>query len=154
MILPDSLEYIDSVGVGYEQEYETDVIRIGPKLKVGGIGFQNLLFDEFEVSSENPYYISVDGCLMSEDGKELLFVPTKRAGEYHVPKETEIINYYTFEHCDQITDIYLPESLFDLNGVTRKNKEDDTYYYTLHCPEGSETARQLDRMNIPWIPTK
>ena len=151
--LPDSLKYAGDYcfDVSYDSVFELDTVRIGPNLKLGYNTFQNLKFNAYEVSEENPYYIVKEGSLFSANGKELINVPTNSAGEYHIPEGTETVGYSAFENCDNVTDIYFPASAVSVGGATRKNYTTDEYYYTIHCPEGSEIAKQLDAKGIPWV---
>ena len=153
LILPKSLKYIGdfafySTG---EKPYETDVIRLGPNVNLGYIPFWGLLYDSFEVDIDNPYYSESDGSLLSKNGKELIKVPSKCSGEYHVPNGVETIFFLAFFEGDNITDVYLPDSVFDVGVIMDKDEISGDYNYTIHCRPGTYAANQLDIEGVPWV---
>lgn len=69
--LPDSLEYIrdfDFIGCA-----ELKKLTLPAKTRINGP--ENNYFHSIEVDKDNPYYSSVNGCLMSKDGKTLIVAP-------------------------------------------------------------------------------
>lgn len=67
--------------------------------------------ENIEVDSSNAKFKSVDGVLYNKEssGKstKLLCVPASRSGSFTVPEEIITIGSYAFDHCYNITDIYM-----------------------------------------------
>lgn len=71
--LPESLVKVEKSGLNFG----IDNLYIGAKLKK--LCLDELQVDKgFEVSEENKYYSSYDGCLYSKNYKELLYIPYKK----------------------------------------------------------------------------
>ena len=68
-------------------------------------------FDEFEVDPENPRFKSVDGVLLSKDGKTLYrYSPAKTAASYRVPDGVERVGERAFAGA-RFESVELPASL-------------------------------------------
>lgn len=92
-----------------------------------------------KVSSKNPLYKSVDGCVYSKDGKSLYVVPNGKKGVFTVPKgvttigekESEYGNEFRpFDSCNQITKIIIPETVKTLAGIERYDYNDGGETFT------------------------
>ena len=129
--------------------FSQEVLRIPPKFEIGYSFIKGLGFERYEVAPKSAFYTAVDGLLMSKDCETLVSVPTLREGDLIVPENTLYIDYYAFDGCDSITDIYLPDSLLSIGHIDVKLKS-GAYKYTIHCSEGSEAQKILDARNVPW----
>ena len=69
------------------------------------VGLRSLT--EFTVSADNPYYTTVNGLLMSKDGRKLITVPAGRTGTLTVPVSVEVIGFGAFEDS-KLTSITFP----------------------------------------------
>ena len=65
---------------------------------------------EFRVSKDNKVYKSVDGVLLSKDGKTLFQYPCGKAGVYTVPDTVETIDTYAFLQASA-TGVVIPNSV-------------------------------------------
>ena len=64
------------------------------------------------VDSDNQFYKSEDGCLLSSDGKRLLCVPAQNGNkEFEFPKPVEVIGKYAFRNNKVIERIIIPERI-------------------------------------------
>lgn len=67
--------------------------------------------ENIEVDSLNTKFKSIDGVLYNKEtsgeSTKLLCVPASRSGTFTVPKEILTIGSYAFDHCYNITDIYM-----------------------------------------------
>ena len=66
---------------------------------------------KFAVSSANETFKSVDGMLLTKDGKTLIACPDGKIGVAHVPDGVERIEEVAFDECYGLTSITLPDSL-------------------------------------------
>lgn len=62
------------------------------------------------VSDNNPYYTSVDGVLLSKDGKRVIKCPAKRKGAFKIPDGVEVIEENAFAFSD-IESVSFPLSM-------------------------------------------
>ena len=75
----------------------------------------NPLLKEIKVAEGNMNYKSVDGVLFTADGKQLLYFPDGKSGDYAIPEGTEIIGYTAF--CKpNVASISIPASLRHVTG--------------------------------------
>ena len=66
----------------------------------------------FEVKPGNMNYKTAsDGSLLSYNGKQLVYVPAGKAGEYSVPNNVEEIMPSAFSNCKNMTKITIPASV-------------------------------------------
>ncbi len=98
--------------------------------------------EEYIVKSENQKYKSIDGCIYSKDGKELIAVPLHYKGDLHMAQGTEEIGEEAWwvdeqvsskgfisnsmQYAQQITSIHIPESVTNID-----NKQLETLNYLL-----------------------
>lgn len=67
-------------------------------------------FPILELTEENPYYSTKDGCLLSKDGLVLVKYPSAISGTVHIPDGIETITSYAFILSDA-EEVYFPDSL-------------------------------------------
>lgn len=67
-------------------------------------------FPILELTEENPYYSTKDGCLLSRDGLVLVKYPSAISGTVHVPDGIETITSYAFI-LSEAEEVYFPDSL-------------------------------------------
>lgn len=67
-------------------------------------------FPILELTEENPYYSTKDGCLLSKDGLVLVKYPSAISGTIHIPDGIETITSYAFI-LSEAEEIYFPDSL-------------------------------------------
>ena len=88
---------------------------------------------------------------MSKDGKTLIAVPGQREGVLYVPDGVTVISYSgAFKDSRNLTDVYLPESVQDI-GDLGSDIDYEPCPYKIHCYEGSDAQRELDKEGIPWV---
>lgn len=68
-----------------------------------------------EVDSNSQYFTSIDGALLSKDGKNLIKIPTAKTGSYTVPNGVETIDSYAYTYGLGITNLILPGTLKKIN---------------------------------------
>lgn len=67
-------------------------------------------FPILELTEENPYYSTKDGCLLSKDGLVLVKYPSAISGTVHIPDGIETITSYAFI-LSEADEVYFPDSL-------------------------------------------
>lgn len=67
-------------------------------------------FPILELTEENPYYSTKDGCLLSKDGLVLVKYPSAISGTVHIPDGIETITSYAFI-LSEAEEVYFPDSL-------------------------------------------
>lgn len=67
-------------------------------------------FPILELTEENSYYSTKDGCLLSKDGLVLVKYPSAISGTVHIPDGIETITSYAFI-LSEAEEIYFPDSL-------------------------------------------
>ena len=65
----------------------------------------------FEVKTGNAKYKAENGSLLSRDGKQLVYVPAGKTGDYSVPNNVEEIMQSAFSNCKKMTKITIPASV-------------------------------------------
>ena len=73
------------------------------------------MLNRVSVDPNNAYFSSKDGLLYTKDGATLLGCPTQKAGPIVLPDGTEKIYDGAFDACVQLTEICLPQSLYDFS---------------------------------------
>ena len=73
----------------------------------------------FEVKAGNKKYKVTDGSLISHDGKQLVYVPAGKSGDYSIPNNVEEIMPSAFSNCKKLQKITIPAS------VTKISEEDE-----------------------------
>ena len=67
-------------------------------------------FPILELTEDNPYYSTKDGCLLSKDGLVLVKYPSAISGTVHIPDGIETITSYAFI-LSEAEEVYFPDSL-------------------------------------------
>lgn len=67
-------------------------------------------FPILELTEENRYYSTKDGCLLSKDGLVLVKYPSAISGTVHIPDGIETITSYAFI-LSEADEVYFPDSL-------------------------------------------
>lgn len=71
--------------------------------------------EEISVAADNPYYKSVDGVLFDKSGERLILYPcAKNEKTYNVPDGVVNISDIAFYNANNLTDIYLPDSVKEI----------------------------------------
>ena len=128
-----------------------DTLRIPSQLEFEADMIEGVLVKQYEVDENNPYHTVIDGMLMSKDGKTLLAVPGQKEGVLYIPEGVEKISYNgAFKDGRNLTDVYLPNFLQDI-GDLGSDIDFEPCPYKIHCYEGSDAQRELDKAGIPWV---
>ena len=154
IVLPDQLKRTGQAAfeAKYGETFTQEVIRIPAKFEMEFTFLERVLFERYEVDPKSSFYKEQDGLLMSKDGRELVSVPTLMEGDLYVPEGTLAINFYALHECNRITDIYLPDSLLDIGSLWEKDYKTGKHKYTVHCHEGTEAQKKLEKTYVPWVP--
>ncbi len=110
--LPDSLEII---GEGAFTGTGISNVTIPSNVKAVSVSqFESAAITNINVSSDNPYFNSVDGVVYSEDGKTLVAFPVARFADegysFTIPKTVTEIGEYAFSNC-LMTSVEIPDSV-------------------------------------------
>ena len=116
----ENLEQIEEIVIGDHIQWISDYgICNMPNLKRVCIGanvnelregvFHNCpQLNEVIISSENQYFISVNNCILSKDGKQLLRVWNS---SFEIPATVEVITYCSFADCSFLEKMVIPEGI-------------------------------------------
>ena len=66
--------------------------------------------ESIKYHKDNAKYSSVDGAVLTKDGKTLLYVPRGKTGSFTVPETVETIETYAFRHT-HLNEIIIPENV-------------------------------------------
>ena len=154
--LPSSMEEITFSSFGLQDPEQgepvphcTEVL-LGAKIeKIDNGAFYYLPIDNYTISKRNHQYSVTDGMLLSADGTRLLSCPSGRSGSVTVPDGVTELAQSSFFHCDDVTDVYLPDSVININPQAFKRTISD-YGITLHCKPGSYAREAAERMGIDY----
>jgi len=87
-----------------------------------------LKLERFIASRNNKHYSTIDGVLLSKDGKRLIRYPYGRQGSYTIPNTVTSIAYKAFYKAEGLTSVKIPGSVrnigdfaFDGSGITSVN---------------------------------
>ena len=123
-------------------------VVIGARVEeIDNYAFCDLPFDNYSISRRNKKFTVTDGMLLSDDGRELISCPSGRRGSVTVPDGVTYLGHACFYDCEGVTDIYLPDSVININGQAFK-RYDGEYTVTLHCAPGSYAREAAERMGI------
>lgn len=116
--LPDSLEYIGGGAFGCvfidDIASEIETLSIGKNVKwIGNNAFSGYCIRNFDISSENPYYITVDGIIYTKDQTFLCICPTGKNGVLEVPEGIIGISGNAFQNNG-----FFDEYINDSFGIT------------------------------------
>ena len=134
LTLPNS---ITSIGEGaFTNNYELEIINLPDNYyayeedgKGGAYFFYGCInIKRFIASRSNKHYSTVDGVLLSKDGKRLIRYPYGRQGSYTIPNTVTSIAYKAFYKAEGLTSVTIPNSVknigdfaFDGSGITSLN---------------------------------
>lgn len=109
--IPNSVK---TIGIGaFRSCLNLQVINLSESINfIGAQSFLNtpkLL--SINVNENNLHFASVDGVLLSKDGKRLVQYPTAKTGDYTVPNGVENIESYAFSYGLGLTGVHFPASL-------------------------------------------
>ena len=115
---------------------------------------------EVTVANENPYYVGVDGVLMSANQHELVFYPPSIAQlDYTIPETVIIIDSYAFQDSVQLESLTVPETVktiepyacYDANSLKEVmlNSASISEYAFLSCDQ-LETVTFGDEVQKVW----
>lgn len=69
----------------------------------------------FNVSEDNPYFMSDDGILFSKDRSKLIKYPVQKTGtSYIIPSQTKIIADRAFMNCNYLSEVEMSDSVTDI----------------------------------------
>ncbi len=110
--LPSSLKRIGSGA--FFHCYSLQYVEIPASVQEIGIqafgGCFNL--EQIIVNEGNIHYCSIDGVLFSKDMKSLVAYPAGCGTEnYEIPATVTTVHTYAFNHCDNLKEIHIPESV-------------------------------------------
>lgn len=80
------------------------------------IGCSNIT--EFQVSTENPNFSSLDGVLFNKDKTILYLYPEGKTGAYAIPNTVYSVNNFAFQSCTQLTTVSIPNSLYSFGDYS------------------------------------
>lgn len=131
-ILRNNLDNIggDEIPIGVEKiAIPSSLISIGSEN--GDEGYYSNLFwgltnlKEYDVDTNNPVFKSIDGALLSKDGKTLYSMPCKIGKYYTVPDGVERISGFAFANAKSMT-ITIPASVkyLGINSLESSKLED------------------------------
>ena len=125
---------------------------------------------EVIVDKANKVFESVDGMLLSKDGKELLFCPYGKAGALTIPDTVETICPNSINSCGELTEINVSKNVKSIKNIfygcgkiESINVDQDNEFYSsvdgcllnkdktifLRCPEGKKVFKLLpDNVSI------
>ena len=69
---------------------------------------------QFSVSEDNEKIMVLDNIVYSKDGKKLLLARKDIEGCFIVPEGVETIDSYAFAHCNKLTEIIFPSTLYEI----------------------------------------
>ena len=128
--IPDSIKKIGDAAFTYT--HLTSVTIPASVTEIGLEVFRNCGYlTAITVSDANPQYKSVDGVLLTKDGKRLICCPAAKTGSFAIPDTVTEIDTYAFYCCFTLTGVTIPD------GVT---------YIGSHAFEG---CHEFVSMSIP-----
>lgn len=152
VIIPESLDGMPVTELGYSllSNISTDTVVI-PKTvsSIPCLSTSNNIGKIF-VDEENPYFVSVDGVLLSRDMTKLVYYPSNKDEEKYcvpdgvkeicsyafsnsilkeldLPKSLEIIGEKAFQYCDDLTELYIPENVKEIKEYALNDIKTDHY---------------------------
>lgn len=113
--LPQSLEEIGYDAFGHCTKLKELVLPDNLK-KLGKAPFADCPFNII-VSENNNHFKTIDGNLLSKDGKKFIHYPTNcERKTYTVPEGTQVICELAFAWNEHITEIVLPDGVKEIKG--------------------------------------
>lgn len=90
--------------------------EVGDGKNSGGLFAGCSSLTDISLSEDNEHYKTVDGVLLTKDGKELIDFPRGRTGSFTVPEEVETIWYSAFSEC-ALTSVVIGDNVTDVGGM-------------------------------------
>ena len=155
--LPANLSTLGAfnLGGGYNEliDIGSDTLHIGYKLtSLGQSALVSVNVRSFEVDSYNGEFSSIDGLLMSKDGKTLIMCPAGRTGELRIPEGVEYLESGCLDGARGLTDVYFPDGVMGVDAYRDASSLISTSgKVTFHCKKGSPAARYATQWDIPWV---
>ena len=144
VILPKSLDTMGSSFNGCEQLRYIYIPENARQINWGNC-FPKANLETIEISEKNPYFKSVDGMVLTKDGKALVYVPVMKETvtvpdgvvtigardlpsffsnafrgnilkAVHLPESVEIIEDNSFDRCENLDTINLPDSIHKIGN--------------------------------------
>lgn len=178
--LPETLEYIGHEAFGclsILDPIENDAsliseisnVTLGKNVHwIGSGAFDAYYIQDFYVDSDNPYYVSLDGCVYTKDHSFLLSSPTAKNGDFHIPDGTIKIDTFAFKNNGSFSHIascnngitsltlsdsvksfscdFLPENIDSLSiGIGLKN-----WFNIYNCPNLSKLIINSKNANFQY----
>lgn len=106
----------------------------------------------FIVDSGNPLFSSVDGILYSKDGTILYSAPGGVI-DCSIPDGVKKIDWGAFRHTSKIANVYIPDSVTEINEYAFGNAVDDitSPNVVIHCSAGSYAAKYAAENGIAYV---
>lgn len=113
--IPQSVENIESFAFSGCSSIQN--IRIPKNVKkIDGSSFAGCRISKFELDSENPYFVEIDGVIFSKDLTRLVAFPSYYPHtKYIIPRTTKVIGWGAFMNS-RIETIEIPESVEIIEG--------------------------------------
>ncbi len=111
-----------------------------------------LNLNNINLTAENAGYKTVDGMLLSKDGKTLYFIGLDNNNGAKVPKTVTTISEGAFKHS--YNDVTIPSTVTSIDdncglvGLNSDNQVENTFVSFIYCDEGSAAAAFADKYNI------
>ncbi len=143
-VLPEETEKIEEYTFSLIKEPFEKVYIPATVKEIKPIRMWDGWFYEAEVSSDNPYFKSVDGNIFTKDGKTLVCAKNSNEG-YTIPEGTEVI-------CDRAFlgvkgTLYVPASVTKIEGYNPFDGD-----ITFRTPKGSYFESYIRRKNSGYSP--
>ena len=145
--------------IGEEAFYNchfTGNIQLPARLeKLGKNAFSNYYsIDNFFISSDNPYFKSIDGIITNKRGDTLVLFPSGRKGNYVLPEGIAVIADNAFSGS-KINNLTLPKSL---RVISNKAFDFSIYLRSIVIPEGvteigDEAFAYCYRLKVVHLPS-
>ena len=125
-------------------------------INYGNNGTEVLPFDAIPTTVENIYasddnvhFRSIDGVLFSHDGKNLIYFPPGRTGEYVIPMGCELLTHLAFFRSS-LSSVYVPDSLKSMQTYVFAHAVNLT---DISLPAGIDYHENIDMFPLKWVKT-
>ena len=157
--LPDSVTTVGSSA--FRKSYD-ELMGIGQSALSIGSGLERVEFEalagldieSFTVAEDNKSFVAEGPLLLSKDKKTLVACAGGVKGELRIPEGVESIQDDALHMLPNVTDIYIPGTLFSLEEDYTLRSRVDAGTLVVHCPAGTEAARVLEENNITYEATE
>ena len=116
----------------------------------GGQALGNSNISRFEVDPANKYFKSVDGMLLSKDGRTLLRVAPAASGSITLPKGVTTIGDYALSGCKNVDQVFIPSGV---KTVGRNAFEGCVKLEKIHIPASLKTIGEgaFKNSGLKWV---